>query len=117
MPTIFTCGSYNKRTQFSYDGSLEDGFTIHFDSGDALISSLLVKTALGQFRGKEVIGGFSMTNPTPGGFGQWVTKKSRSLNKKLLTPRHGSFIAGILRDLGYLECRLDRNAVIIKFKG
>lgn len=104
-----------KTAKFSYEGDLDSGVTIRFASGNVRISSGLLKTAIDHFRGREVKGGFSMTNPTPGGFGQWVKDNSRALNATPLTPRHGSFIAGVLREMGYLECSLDGNAVILLF--
>ena len=57
-----------------------------------------------------------MTNPTPGGFGQWIKNNSRALNNTPLSPRHGSFVASILQELGYLDSSLEGNAVILKFK-
>jgi hypothetical protein len=115
MPTIFTCGGPAKRTQFTYEGDLDNGVTIQFASGATKITHGLLKAAIDYFRGREVKGGFSMTNPTPGGFGQWVATNSMALSATTLTPRHGSFIAAILREMGYLQSRLDGNAVILKF--
>lgn len=115
MPTIFTCGGPARRTQFDYEGDFDNGVTIRFASGDTRISHGLLRAATDYFRGKEVKGGFSMTKPTPGGFGQWVESHSRTLNTTPLTPRHGSFIAAILRDMGYLQCHIDGNAVILEF--
>ena len=116
MPTIFTCGGPARRTKFTYEGDFDNGVTIRFHSGDTKITHGLLKAAIDYFKGREVKGGFSMTNPTPGGFGQWVETNSRDLNGSPLTPRHGSFIVAILRDMGYLQCHLDGNAVILEFK-
>lgn len=115
MPTVFTCGGPAKRTLFTYEGDFENGVTIEFTSGNTIITHGLLQAAVHNFRGREVRGGFSMTDPTPGGFGQWVETNSRVLNGTPLTPRHGSFIAAILREMGYLQCRLDGNAVILEF--
>lgn len=115
MPTIFTCGSPGRRTEFTYEGNIDNGVILKFASGNTEISSDFLKAAIDQFQGKEVKGGFSETNPTPGGFGQWVQNKSKILNKTSLTPRHGSFIAAILQEERYLRCTLDGNAVILKF--
>jgi hypothetical protein len=115
MPIIFTCGGSAKRTQFTYEGDFDNGVTIRFPSGDIRISHGFLRAAIDHFSGREVKGGFSMTNPTPGGFGQWVETNSGALNESPLTPRHGSFIAAILREMGYLQCRLDGNAVILEF--
>jgi len=116
MPTIFTCGSPSKRTYFTYEGDFDNGVIIRFASGDTRITHKFLKATIDYFRGIEVKGGFSMTKPTPGGFGQWVETNSKSLNATSLTPRHGSFIAAILREMGYLQCRLDGNAIILEFK-
>jgi hypothetical protein len=115
MPTIFTCGSLGRRTEFTYEGSIDTGVILKFTSGDTEISSEFLRAAIDHFRGKDVRGGFSMTSPTPGGFGEWVQNKSKILNKTSLTPRHGSFIAAILQKEGYLRSTLDGNAVILKF--
>lgn len=37
MPTIFTCGGPSKRTKFTYKGDLEEGVTIEFQKGNAVI--------------------------------------------------------------------------------
>jgi len=55
-----------------------------------------------------------MTSPTPGGFGEWVQGKSGRLNKTSLTPRHGSFIAAILREEGYLRCKGNKGTFVLK---
>lgn len=107
MPIIFTCGGTTKRTEFAYDGDFDSGVIIKFASGNIEVSHTFLKASIDHFRGREVRGGFSMTNPTPGGFGQWIESKSKTLNMTPLTPRHGSFIAAILREMGYLHCRLD----------
>jgi len=115
MPTIFTCGGPTRRTQFTYKGDFENGVIIQFASGETIITHGLLKAIIDYFRGREVRDGFSMTNPTPGGFGQWLETNSKALNATPLTPRHGSFIAAMLREMGYLQCRLDGNAVFLQF--
>lgn len=116
LPTTVTCGGPARRTQFDYEGDFDNGIIIRFASGETPISHSFLRAAVDHFRGREVKGGFSMTEPAPGGFGQWVESQSVALNTTRLTPRHGSFIAAILRDMGYLECRLDGNAVILQFR-
>lgn len=115
MPIAFTCGGLNKRTQFQYEGNLDDGVIIYFPSGNIKIDHDFFMAIINHFKGKEILGGFSMTNPPPDGFGQWVKSNSKRLNRKGLTPRHGSFIAAVLRDMGFLQCRLAGSAVILKF--
>lgn len=115
MPTIFTCGSPGKRTEFTYEGDVHTGVVLKFASGDKPVSAELLRAAVNEFRGKEIMGGFSMDNPPADGFGAWVQDRSKTLNKTALTPRHGSFIAAILREVGVLRCSLNGNAVILKF--
>jgi len=62
---------------------------VHFPSGDAVIVASFFQAILSEFRGKIVPGGFSMTDPTPGGLGEWVQNNSAALNLTRLTPRHG----------------------------
>lgn len=115
MPRIFTCGSPGMRTEFAYEGNIDNGVILKFTSGNVKVSHELLKAAIDQFKGKEIRGGFSMTNPTRSGFGEWVENKSKILNKTSLTPRHGSFVAAILHEESYLKCTLDGNAVVLKF--
>lgn len=115
MPRIFTCGSPGKRTEFAYEGSIDNGVILKFASGNVKVSPELLKAAIVQFKGNEIRGGFCMTSPTRGGLGEWVMNKSKILNKTSLTPRHGSFIAAILQEEGYLKCTLNGNAVLLKF--
>lgn len=57
-----------------------------------------------------------MNNPPADGFGAWVQTNSRTLNDgQVLTPRHASFIAAILRDAGWLNCQLDGLSVMLNF--
>ena len=116
MPTIFTCGSPLRRTRFSYEGDFDTGVLIRFKSGDVRISHALLRAAVDHFKGREVRGGFSMTDPIPGGFGHWIESGSKALNGAPLTSRHGSFVAAILREMGYLDCILDGNAVVLRFR-
>ena len=117
MPTIFTCGNPGKRTAFTYEGDVDAGVVLKFASGNKRVSPELLRAAVNEFRGKEIRGGFSMDNPPPDGFGAWVQSRSKTLNMTALTPRHGSFIAAILREAGLLRCSLNGNAVILKFGG
>jgi len=56
-----------------------------------------------------------MTDPTPGGLGEWVQEHSRELNDVALTPRHASFIAAILVHENLIRSSLHRNAVYLHF--
>lgn len=116
MPTISTLGHGSKRTNFTYTGDVETGVTIHFEKAqDTKISAELFRAILIQFRGRTIPGGFSMTNPTRGGLGEWIMNNSTHHNKANLTPRHASFIAGILCHEDYIQSDLKGNAVYLIF--
>ena len=53
--------------------------------------------------------GASMTNPTPGGLGEYVGE-----NIKNFTPRHASVIARIMENEGFLEHKKEGNAIFLK---
>jgi hypothetical protein len=114
MTTITTLG---KHKTFQYSGSVATGVTLHFHKGGTShVSADFFRVLLRHFKGQTVQGGFNMTDPTPGGFGEWIQYNSLELNGSALTPRHGSFIAAILVHEGYCSCILRGNAVYLKFK-
>ena len=115
MPRIWTLGGPNKRTQFDYSGSVGTGVTLLF-TAKPRVSPEFFKAILGHFNDKTVAGGFSMTDPTPGGFGQWVEANSKEINGVSLSPRHASFIAAILVHEGFITSTLKGNAVFLHFK-
>jgi hypothetical protein len=115
MQKIWTLGSNNRRTQFTYSGSVDTGVTLHF-TGTPQISSALFRAILTRFKGKTLAGGFSMTDPTPGGLGQWIAENSKRLNSVKLNPRHGSFIAAVLVHEGFITSSLKGNAIYLHFK-
>jgi hypothetical protein len=84
-------------------------------TGNPYISPEFFKAIMARFKGSTVIGGFSMTDPTPGGLGQWVEKNSKFINGISLSPRHASFIAAILVHEGLITSNLQRNAVCLFF--
>ena len=110
MPTIETCGPEGKRTTFTYRGSIPQGITIEFDSGDFEMQAGTIGNVIEHFRGQIVPGGFSMTEPTPGGVGEFLQQQGGGL-----TPRHGSFLCAAMQYEGYVACSLDGNAVIVRF--
>ena len=115
MATTMTCGRGKKATEFHFEGSTSAGFILHFTSGDVRITPEFLTMIREQFRGKRIPGGFSMTDPSPSGFGAWVRDKSRQLNARALTPRHASFIAALLRDAGWLQCHYEGPTVWLEF--
>ena len=110
MPTIETCGHASKRTEFSYLGNVRDGIVLEFESGNFEISSEILNAVLLQFRGQAVRGGFSMTDPSSGGVGEFLAAQNRRL-----TPRHASFICAVFQNENYAQCLLDGNAVVVTF--
>lgn len=110
MPIIETCGAEHVRTTFSYRGSVQHGITIEFENGDFSINAEIIQNVLDHFRGQRVRGGFSMTEPTPGGVGEYLASLGN-----LLTPRHASFLCAVLRHEGFVDCSLDGNAVVVTF--
>jgi len=114
MLTIFTLGSTHRRRRFTYSGSVSTGVKLHF-TGAPYISPDFFKAMLIHFAGRTVAGGFNMTDPTPGGFGQWVEENSKRLNGTSLTPRHASFIAAILAHENQITSSLKGNAIYLQF--
>lgn len=114
MPTTYTLGSTNRRTRFVYSGSISTGVTLHF-SGSPRISRDFFEAILDNFAGQTVVGGFSMTDPRPDGFGCWVQQNSKKLNGTKLSPRHASFIAAILVHENRLKSSLKGNAIYLHF--
>lgn len=108
MPKITTCGRAPKL--FSYRGNCDSGVIIEFPSGDFVIGSRIIEELTNYFQGQSVYGGFSMTEPTPGGVGEYLRNLGNSL-----TPRHASFLCAILQHEGLATCTLQGNAVIVSF--
>ena len=114
MTVIQTLGPKRRRTWFRYDGNVNGGTILAFRSGEISISPALYKAVLQHFSGQTIRGGFSMTNPPLGGFGEWIERNSFKYGRSL-TPRHGSFVAAILVHEGYIRSSLQGNAVILHF--
>jgi hypothetical protein len=112
MRTTTTCG---RVTLFTYSGSIEEGVVLHHNSGDVPVRAEFFNAILEKFRGRTVKGGFKMDDPPRDGFGCWVQEQSGALNRRQLTPRHGSFIAAVLRDAGYVECWMEERSVMLRF--
>ncbi len=109
MPRIKTCGGPQRATEFSYEGSMQAGFVISFDTANISLTADFLQAIITKFKGRSIRGGFKMDDPPPDGFGKWIQDNSKLLNGRRLTPRHAFFIAAILRHEGYLNCRLDGN--------
>lgn len=110
MPILETCGPVAKRTEFSYRGNSQTGIVLEFASGDFEIDAQTVAAVIDHFRGQIVRGGFSMTDPIPGGVGEFLQQQGRGL-----TPKHASFLCAVLQNEGLVHCALDGNAVVVTF--
>lgn len=110
MPTIETCGSEARRTEFTYRGSAREGITLEFESGDFEIDAQTIAAVINHFRGQTVRGGFSMTSPPLGSVGALLQQQGRGL-----TPRYASFLCAALQHEGLVNCVLDGNAVVVTF--
>jgi len=114
MPHATTLGSPGKAVTFSYSGNVLDGVVIEYDYANVSVDREFLRRILTTFRGRRILGGFSETNPTPDGFGEWVRDNSNH-NSQPLTPRHASRLAAILVAEGYAESDRDGNTVIMTF--
>jgi hypothetical protein len=114
MPQATTLGSPGKAVTFNYTGSVLDGVVIEYDYAKVSVNRDFFRRILATFRGRRILGGFSKTDPTPDGLGEWVRDNSRQ-NSELLTPQHASRIAAILVAERYAESDRDGNAVVLRF--
>lgn len=114
MTITSTLGRAHQATSFSYTGSVLEGVVIEFNKSRVAVSAAFFSAIREKFAGRTIVGGFSMTNPTPNGLGIWVQNNSAQ-NSQSLTPRHASFIAAIMRDEGWLTSTFSGNAVILHF--
>ena len=114
MPTIWTLGQPRKRTQFTYHGNVKEGVTLYF-ANPQVVSADFFRAIFHNFAGSSLPGGFDMTDPIPGGLGEWIQLNSPHLNEVSLTPRHGSFIAAILVHEGYITSSLEGNKIMLYF--
>lgn len=87
MPQATTLGSPGKAVTFNYTGNILSGVVIKYNYANVSIDRNFLNLILITFRGKKILAGFSETNPTPNGFGEWIRDNSKH-NSELLTPRH-----------------------------
>lgn len=114
MPQATTLGGPRKAITFEYSGSVLEGVTIKYEYANVSVNQGFYQRILTTFRGRKVPGGFSETNPTPNGLGEWIRDNSHH-NSQPLTPRHASRLAAILVAEKYATSYRDGNAVLIKF--
>ena len=105
MPTISTLSG---KTDFEYTPDGKGGFFIEY-TGRPYVSGEFVQKIQNEFRNKTIPGGFSMTEPIPGGFGEWLQ------NNSSFTPRHGSHIAAVLKQLGIIKSSYGKRPIMLQF--
>ena len=105
MPKISTLSG---RSVFEYTLDNNGGFFIEY-SGRPHITRQIIEEIESEFRGKTIPGGFSMTDPIPGGFGEWIRDNTP------FTPRHGSHIAAVLKDIGVINKTYGKRRITLQF--
>ena len=105
MPKIYTLSG---QTVFEYTLDDKGGFYIEY-SGRPYVSKEFISKIEREFKNKTVPGGFSMSNPIPGGFGEWIQ------NNSSLTPRHGSHIAAVLKEIGIIKGFFGKKPIMLQF--
>ena len=96
------------RTTFEYSSDGRGGFFIEY-TGRPHITMDMIDQIEGAFKGKTVPGGFSMTDPIPGGFGEWIRDNTP------YTPRHGSHIAAVLKEMGIVKESYGKKPIMLRF--
>jgi hypothetical protein len=105
LPIISTLSG---QTKFKYTLDGNGGFFIEY-TGRPHIEKEFIDKIRNKFKNKTVPGGFCMTNPIRGGFGEWIQDNSS------LSPRHGSHIAAVLRDLGIINNSYGKKPIMLQF--
>lgn len=105
MPIISTL-SGRKKFEYTPDGF--EGFFIEY-TGRPHITRELIKKIQATFENKLIPGGFNMTDPTPGGFGEWIHKNSS------FTPKHASHIAAVLKEMGIIKKSIGKKPIMLQF--
>ena len=106
MPKIYTL-SGRKTFEYTLDG--QGGFFIEYKGRPHITRDMISKIER-KFRLKTIPGGFSMTEPPPGGFGEWVRDNTP------YTPRHGSHIAAVLKEMGIIKDTYGKRPIILRFR-
>jgi len=81
----------------------ETNFEVSYAAFNDILNNLLVRSDTWYPLGA------SMTKPTHGGLGEYISN-----NIKNLTPRHASAIAPIMENEGFLEHRIKGSAILLK---
>lgn len=105
MPII---SSLSGRASFEYTLDGNGGFYLEYTHRPH-ISKELIQKIQQKFKNKTVLGGFHMTNPTSGGFGEWIQENSQ------FTPRHASHIAAVLKKTGVIKKSFGVSPITLQF--
>jgi len=105
MPVISTLSG---SSEFEYTPDGLGGFFIEYTGRPHITKELIQKIQIA-FENKSVPGGFSMTDPIPHGFGEWIQKNSS------FTPRHGSHIAAVLKEMGVIKGSIVKKSIMLQF--
>jgi formylmethanofuran dehydrogenase subunit B len=109
-----TCGHPSKAKSFKYLGTVDCGVTILYpNAGPVNVPAAVFARIRYDLRGQSLAGGFDMQDAPAGGFGAWLNQTFPEYS-----PRHGSHIAAIMRDAGWVKCTVENtpgNPVCLSF--
>lgn len=105
MPIIQTLSG---SAEFEYTPDDVGGFFIEYTHRPHITRELIQKMQAA-FENRLVPGGFSMTDPTLGGFGDWVQENTP------FTPRHASHIAAVLKEMGIIKESIGKKPIMLQF--
>jgi hypothetical protein len=112
MTTTTTAGD---RKTFDFEGNIQEGVSLIFDTGVIELPSELFAAVLTEFQGRSVIGGFNMIEPPEGGLGAFVKNYSENTLSKSISARYASHLSAILRDEGLVELSKEGKATVVTF--
>jgi len=108
--TIPTCGLPPKRSLFTYSGNSHEGIVVEYPSGNKTIPREIIDILFDKHEGPVMLGA-SMTSPTEGGLGEFI-----SLQQQIdLTPRNLSHLIGVLFHENRVEINHRGYAVVVIF--
>lgn len=81
----------------------ETNFKVSYEAINDILNNLFVKSDTWYPLGA------SMTNPTPGGLGEYISNSIKNL-----TPRHASAIAPIMENEGFIEHRIKGSTILLQ---
>ena len=100
---------------FSYEGTIQEGVTLIFDTGKIELPSQLFTAVLEEFKGRSVIGGFNMMDPPNDGIGFFITNYAENTLQRSISARCASHVIAILRDEGLVELSKEGKSIIVAF--